>query len=530
MLESYQILSEAYQQQGDFRESQRYLKLYQELKNKIAEDQQKTQQEMLQKQINIEKKENELKQLLADKERQALALKQTKLEKEKQAQDLRLKEQELSLLKRNQELQLAKLREQKLEKNRVQQLLALSEQKALAERRKREIERQELLTEKERIEKEKEKAEKENQQQARSALEKQSALQKKQLEQEKVVKSYGILILALAAFLIVFIAVALINSQRAKKKLKTQYTEINTQKTEIESQHKELQEKNDEIETQNEELSQNQEEIMTQRDFIENKNRELERKSQQIGSSIRAAVTIQNAILPYQEKMTALLNEHFVIYRPKDVVSGDFYWLNRVEGKTILVVADCTGHGVPGAFMTLIGNTLLDKIIMVWKIVDPAQILNYLHKEVSTMLRQSDTGNNSGMDLVVLVMEDHDEDYKKVTFTGAKNPLYYATEDKIIRIRGDRKAIGGRQSSKTQFNNHELLLPKGSMLYAGSDGLLDQNNLKRRVFGSKRLMELLEINLHKPLDVQQKEIEKELDAHMGETSQRDDILLMGVKL
>ncbi len=531
LLESYQILSAAYQQQQNFKDSQYYLKLYQALKTKIDQEEQQQQQALLQKQINVEKKENELKQLLAEKERQASALKQSQLEKEKQQQALKLKEQELSLLKRNQELQLAKLREQKLEKDRVQQLLQLSEQKALAEKRKREVERQALLTEKERIEKEKEKAEKEKQEQARNSLEKQTALQKKQLEQEKVVKRYGIFILALAILLMVFVFIAFIGSQRARKKLKTQYNEIESQKVEIESQHKELLEKNDEIETQNEELHQSQEEIMSQRDFIESRNKELEHKNKQISSSIKVAYTIQQAILPYQKKMDALLHEYFVIYRPKDVVSGDFYWINKVENKTVLVVADCTGHGVPGAFMTLIGKTLLDKIILLRKITSPAEILDKLHDEIQVALRQNETQNNSGMDVVVLVIEVVDEQHKKVTFAGAKNPLYYNTpEHKIMRLKGDRKGIGGLQNPEQSFNNQELVLPKNTMLYTGSDGFQDQNNRKRRVFGSKRFNEMLEMHCQKPLDKQQELIEATLDKHQEGTTQRDDILMVGLKL
>lgn len=530
LLESYQILAEAYQQLNDLKESQKYLKLYQGLQNKIVEDQQKKQQKVLQDQIEIEKKENELKQLLADKARQDLALKQSKLEKEKQAQDLKLKEQQLSLLKRNQELQLAKLREQKLEKDRVQQLLQLSEQKTLAEKRKREVERQALLTEKERIEKEKERAEKETQLQARNALEKQSALQKKQLAQERDLKRYGIFIIALGALFMIFIIVAFIGSQRARKKLKSQYAEIDAQKNEIETQHKELQFKTEEIEAQNEELHQNQEELMAQREFIDQKNVELVRKNKMINSSINVAFTIQQAILPYEGKIRNLLKDYFFLYRPKDVVSGDFYWLNHLENKTILVVADCTGHGVPGAFMTLIGNTLLDKIVRVWKIVDPAKILDRLHEEIQIVLRQEETKNTSGMDVVVLSIEPHDDQHQKVIFAGAKNPLYYSIDLKDIEvIKGDRKAIGGLQPS-FNFTSHEVLLPKGSLIYAGSDGLQDQNNRKRRVLGSKNLIAHLKQNMHLPLSEQHTEIEKMLERHMLGTTQRDDILFMGMRL
>jgi hypothetical protein len=221
-----------------------------------------------------------------------------------------------------------------------------------------------------------------------------------------------------------------------------------------------LQEKHQEIVTQNEELHQQQEEIIAQRDYIEQKNLELETNNQKIqanenvlkkalvklkdseeeikrqnqalaernrlvNSSLNAAKTIQNAILPYQEKLNDLLQDYFIIYHPKDVVSGDFYWLNKVNQSTILIVADCTGHGVPGAFMTLIGNTLLDKIIRVWQILSPAEILSRLHEEVRIVLRQAETGNNNGMDMAVINLEPLTKTQFKITYCGAKLPIYY---------------------------------------------------------------------------------------------------------
>ncbi|MEO1656047.1 MAG: hypothetical protein AAFU64_21075, partial [Bacteroidota bacterium] len=136
------------------------------------------------------------------------------------------------------------------------------------------------------------------------------------------------------------------------------------------------------INSQNEELQQKQEEILTQRDFIEKKNKELGIINAKISNSIRAALTIQEAILPYPEKLDALLIDYFILFKPRDIVSGDFFWLEKVNGKKILAAVDCTGHGVPGAFMSLIGHTLLDKIIRLWQITDPGQILNLLHQEV----------------------------------------------------------------------------------------------------------------------------------------------------
>ena len=265
---------------------------------------------------------------------------------------------------------------------------------------------------------------------------------------------------------------------------------------------------------------------------IQIQKRELELKNRQIKSSIEAAKTIQQAILPYAEKMERLFREHAVLYRPKDVVSGDFYWVNKVENKTILVVADCTGHGVPGAFMTLIGRTLLDKIIRFNNIIDPAIVLTQLHEEINKLLRQKYTNNNSGMDLCVLCIHPSKDDKTKVIFSGAKSDIYCipARQNQIIELKGDRKSVGGRQDESKAFQNKEIILEKDSLVYVGSDGLVDQNDVKRKKFGKKRLRKLIEEHTGQCLSQQFHTIEQALDQHQIDTDQRDDILLLGFKI
>lgn len=292
----------------------------------------------------------------------------------------------------------------------------------------------------------------------------------------------------------------------------------------------ELQEKQDEILTQNEELMQNQEEILAQRDFITKMNKELVLRDRQITSSIKAAYTIQQAVLPYKLKLDTLLKDYFVINKPKDVVSGDFFWLNQLENYTFLIVADCTGHGVPGAFMTLIGDVLLDKIIRIWRIYEPDQILTRLNEEVRTVLHQEETGSNNGMDVAVLRIE-HLENQKLITFAGAKRPLYYIdVEQQVVEIRGNRYSIGGRQNDQIKFINHSLILPLGSLLYLSSDGFIDQNDKKRKKFGEVKFRTLLAENQHLSLEEQKQVLLEALYEQMYDTAQRDDILLIGFRL
>ncbi|WP_299453075.1 tetratricopeptide repeat protein [uncultured Microscilla sp.] len=564
---SYQVLAGIYQQNNHLKNYQKYYALHQSIKDSLNKAQNAEEQRILKEQLAIEKKENEFKMLLSEKEKQALSLQQLKLESEKKAKDLTLKAKELELLKRNQELQSAELKNQQLEKGKVEQLLALAEQKArteqqklLTEKQKRETERQKLLAEKQKIE---------NLQKAKAleAAQKEKSLHEEQLKQEKTLRRYAIGLLISLGLLLVFVLFSFVASQKARKKLKKQNLEIQKQKEEISIAHVNLQQKTEEIASQNEELQQNQEEIMAQRDFIEVKNNDLKmthhrllqsekvlrkaydklQESEQqvtdqnkklqlvnsrINNSINVAQSIQNAILPHDQKMHKILRDHFILYRPKDVVSGDFYWIEQVGSKVFLVAADCTGHGVPGAMMSMIGYALLDKIVLIKKIYEPNKALDELHKEVKTALSQEQSGNENGMDLVMLCLEKNDQGQTKVTFCGAKNPLYYFEKgnDQVQLLKGDRRSIGGKQASNVHFTNQEIWLEEGSLLYLGSDGLVDQNNERRKSFGTKKLHKLLEACAQLEVDQQKRLMEHTLENQMQNTTQRDDILFLGVRL
>lgn len=335
----------------------------------------------------------------------------------------------------------------------------------------------------------------------------------------------------------------------------------------LQAQNLELKIQKEEMLVQNEELTQQKEEIVTQRDFIEKKNEEmrflnnqlgiservlrktvkslrlsqqkisdknetLEQRDKFIQKSIHSAVMIQETMLPHPQKLDELLKDYFIIYRPKDKVSGDFYWLNQVEQQTILVVADCTGHGIPGAFMTMIGKTLLDKIISTERITDPVSILDALHIEIQAVLRQEETQDINGMDAGVVRLTHTNNQQVALTFAGAKNSLLYLPkgESLLCELQGARKSLGGIQNKSKQFVNHSLLLPSGSLIYLGSDGLQDQNDENRKKFGKNRLLTLLNQIADLPLTTQKDTIEKALDTQMINTNQRDDILWLGVRL
>jgi serine phosphatase RsbU (regulator of sigma subunit)/tetratricopeptide (TPR) repeat protein len=516
LLVSYQILTMAHQLEGEIAQTQYYQNLSNQLGEKLRERKRKAEQEQAARQLEIEKKENEIKNLISDKEKQAMSLAQVELERQKQ-------EKELALLKREQELQQSQLKAQELEKESIRQLLEITRQKAIADQQKIEVERQKLLAENEKIEREKNEVQNAQklleEKTARESLENQKKQQEKQLEQEQKMRYFGFGVIGLIGITLVIMIISFINARKTARRLKKQNTIIEEQSAEILSQ--------------NEELFQNQEEILAQRDFIGEKNKELETRNRFINKSMNAALSIQQAILPYKQKLDNLLNDYFIIYRPKDVVSGDFYWLNKINDKIILVVADCTGHGVQGAFMTLIGNTLLDKIVRVWDIIDPKQILNRLHEEIFNALRQEDTKNDDGMDLVVICLEVIEQNQTKITFAGAKNSLYYIDSNSpssIQILRGTRKSVGGKQNQSRNFENQEIILPQNSLIYVGSDGLQDQNNFNRERFGERRIIKTLEENAHLPVVEQKIAIENTLDEYSMQTEQRDDILWLGVRL
>ncbi len=263
----------------------------------------------------------------------------------------------------------------------------------------------------------------------------------------------------------------------------------------------------------------------------------LEKQNKEIKASIRYAKTIQQAILPGDNELEKQFKS-FIIYMPKDIVSGDFYWISTQEsGKNTIVyfaVVDCTGHGVPGAFMSMIGSRLLDEIVNEKMISSPSEILALLNTMVRNALRQEETDNNDGMDLALCKVEIHPDSKRKLTFAGAKRPLYIIknTENKLITHRGDRKSIGGYSLSKKEikFTDFDIDMEKGDMVYIFSDGIIDQNSPDRKKFGRVRLEEAL-IDCAKLDPKEQKRIiEERLKDYMQNEEQRDDITLAGLKI
>lgn len=263
----------------------------------------------------------------------------------------------------------------------------------------------------------------------------------------------------------------------------------------------------------------------------------LDNQNKHITDSINYAQTIQQAILPLDEHINQYIN-YFTLYRPKDIVSGDFYWIvieneNTPQQKVFVGAIDCTGHGVPGAFMSMIGYSILNEIVRVKKIYSPAEILEQLDQSINKDLKQDITDNNDGMDVCLCSIENNADGTFKVIYAGAKRPLLYKiqSQEDICSQKGDMRSIGGirKRRNASPFNNHEFTFQKDEQIYLTSDGVTDQHNAKRKSFGRKRLKAALLEVYGKPLDEQKAHVEKVLDNFQGNEAQRDDITLLSVK-
>jgi serine phosphatase RsbU (regulator of sigma subunit)/tetratricopeptide (TPR) repeat protein len=270
----------------------------------------------------------------------------------------------------------------------------------------------------------------------------------------------------------------------------------------------------------------------------------IQTKNKHITDSIRYAQTIQKAILPSTQKMNEVLPDHFVLYYPKDIVSGDFFWFLHIpaeklpatetvrKDKTYIATVDCTGHGVPGAFMSMIGNSLLNDIVTQMQAYEPAEILELLHTSVVTQLRQHENENDDGMDVCLCLIEEEDDDNVRVTYTGAKRPLYYvaAGTGRLRELKGTNKNIGGVAKKYRSFSNETVVLPHGSMLYLSTDGLPDQHNRDNDKIGSLRFKYVLQENHTLSLNEQKEALASLLFKHQNGVPQRDDITVVGVKV
>jgi len=327
----------------------------------------------------------------------------------------------------------------------------------------------------------------------------------------------AVVVLVGAAFFVRFRAIQRRNLV-LKRMVEEQTAEIRKQKDILAEQASNIKQQNVELEQKNR--------------FILAANEQMQNLLDNIESSIRYAKRIQDALLPNHDRMSHALPEYFVLYKPRDIVSGDFYWFLEHEGKIALAAADCTGHGVPGAFMSMIGHALLTEIVVEKHVLEPDKILTHLHTGIRRALKQSDGDSRDGMDIALCVI---DKDAHTVEYAGAMNPLCIVRNGVLEEIKANRYSIGGMQREEERvFMKHSIEFEQDSsvMLYVFSDGYQDQfGGEEGRKFMSRRFKNLLQEIHAMPISQQRKILDDTIEAWKGKDHRQiDDILVMGVRL
>ena len=266
---------------------------------------------------------------------------------------------------------------------------------------------------------------------------------------------------------------------------------------------------------------------------IKETNNQLEQRNIQIMDSITYAKKIQEAILPSMNLIKKNLPNSFIFFRPKDVVSGDFYWHIQKGNQIITAAVDCTGHGVPGAFMSMIGNTLLNEIVNKKGITSPAEILFELNKGVVFALNQGTDGDDSQDDGMDMSICSWNKETNEAVLSLASHNAYVITNNEIQNIDGDIYSIGGMFSNRPgiKFTNHTIKIERETTIYMFSDGYQDQfGGPRNKKFMAKQLKEMLLENHKLSMEEQEKVIAKRLDEWKGDRKQLDDILVVGLRL
>ena len=291
------------------------------------------------------------------------------------------------------------------------------------------------------------------------------------------------------------------------------------------------------LRSQNKEIREQKNQISQQKEEIENKNTILNEtyqllaiKNKDITDSLKYARNIQQAILPDKETVKKLLPDSFILFIPKDYVSGDFYWVEENWGKTYFAAADCTGHGVPGAFMSIVGYNLLNKAINENYLFKPSDILSYISKGFQDTIRKHNKEYflKAGMDIALCSL---DVKKMRLEYSGAFNSLYIARNGELLKYKADLYPIGRALEPKENYTNHEIELQANDIIYVFSDGFSDQfGGPNDRKFMTKRMKEAFLKICQMPLEQQRDELEAIFYKWKKGNEQIDDVLVFGIKV
>lgn len=278
-------------------------------------------------------------------------------------------------------------------------------------------------------------------------------------------------------------------------------------------------------------IVQNQNEVLElQKSEVENQKHIIEEKQNEIISSINYAQRIQSAVLTGEDVWNKISKEHFIVFQPRDIVSGDFYWAHVLpNGRAIFVLADCTGHGVPGGFMSMLGNSFLNELVVENKLFKADEILNRLREKViAALFQKGQTEQKDGMDMALCVWNKMDN---TIEFAGANNSIYIVRQKELMVFKGDKMPIGSHVDNTKKFTSQKISLCQNDMVYLNTDGYVDQfGGEKGKKFKAKQLEDLLVTISDKSLDEQKKIISETFFAWKNDHEQTDDVSLIGIKI
>ncbi len=484
----YQDYSDVLEKGNDFVKALEYYEKHLQLRDSLYFAEQIAEREIADKLDEFDAIEQRIRNELATEEIRELEVKNLKAEALQ-------KENELKLLMNERELE-------RSEKDRIAQSLVLQRERYELGLREQEVTSLRQQQEIDSLMLKKKEDEALALEQEKQLLEKDKLQKETELKNEKLARQLAVGIGSLVLLIAVIILFSLL-STRKKNRL------LAESKSKIEKINADLEIKNTEI--------------VKQKDIIEQKN-------ESITDSIQYASRIQAAVLPPPDFLNEWGIDNFILYKPKDIVSGDFYWGSKQKHRIIVATGDCTGHGVPGAFMSMLGHAFLEEIINTRKIENAAIILNNLRDEIINALKQKGISGEArdGMD-ISLVMIDMKEG--KLNYAGANNPLYLVRDSKLMKYPPDRMPIGIHFISFTPFTNHTIEIRKGDYLYLFSDGYADQfGGPNGRKFMYKPFQNLLLKNHHKPMEQQKEILDNTFEEWKGDRDQVDDVIVIGMKV
>jgi len=271
-------------------------------------------------------------------------------------------------------------------------------------------------------------------------------------------------------------------------------------------------------------------ELLSQHEIVTEQKDQIQERNEKINNSIKYARRIQNAVMPSDKYMTKILPEYFILNKPRDIVSGDFYWTEQKNNQLIVVAADSTGHGVPGAFMSMLGVSMLNEIVNKEDHQGASEILNELRVKIKLSLNQTGEKDEQkdGFDMALCVI---DLENRKMDFAGAYNPLYLIRNNELIEIKADKMPVGIHIKEKESFTTNKTELVKDDIIYIFSDGYADQfGGEHNQKFSRKSFKNLLK-KIHKePLKKQEQILSETFEDWKGQEDQLDDVLVFGIKI